>query len=63
MHSRRGSGYYRQKVKKEWLFWRPIVYNVLTFTEACENDPEVLTEANIALDIKFEKERQAAKKK
>jgi hypothetical protein len=62
-HSRKGGSYYRQKVKREWFFWRPVVYGVLSFTEAAEGDPELLNEANAALDNKFLTEKAASKKK
>jgi hypothetical protein len=62
-HSRKGASYYRQKVKREWFFWRPVVYQVLSFTEAAEGDPELLNEANAALDNKFLTEKAASKKK
>jgi hypothetical protein len=60
---KKGASYYRQKVKREWFFWRPVVYGVLSFTEAAEGDPELLNEANAALDNKFLTEKTASKKK
>ncbi|MDD5774267.1 MAG: hypothetical protein PHX78_12470, partial [bacterium] len=43
-------GYFKKCVYENSSFWRPIVYGVLTFTEASIIDPHELMEANTALD-------------
>lgn len=42
----------KKRVEKHWLFWKPVAYNVLTFSEACACDTETLLEANIVADLK-----------
>ncbi len=46
-----------------WLFWRVILWRVMTFTEACAADMETIYEANAALNKKIELERRAAQQK
>ena len=45
------------------MFWRPIVYNVLTYTEAARGDPGLLFEANFALNKKIQEENKQRNKK
>lgn len=42
--------FYRAKVDSEWVFWRPIMEKVLTYSEASVMSPEELMEANAAID-------------
>ncbi len=59
---KRDRGYYKKKVDDEWFFWRPIVYNILTFAEASEGEPGLLLEANFALDKKIKEQKKGVKK-
>ncbi len=52
----------RKKAQQEWLFWRPVINNILTYTEACECDFETLLEANGAVSIKLEEENERYKR-
>jgi hypothetical protein len=54
--------YYRTLAKRNWLFWRPIVERVLSYSEACEMDIDELYEVNAALDIYIEQKNKANKK-
>lgn len=42
--------------KQNWWFWRPIVYGVLSYTEADSMSMSDILEANAALDYKFKLE-------
>lgn len=41
-----------KRVIRDWLFWKPVVYGILTYTEASRCDTETLLEANAAAEIK-----------
>ncbi|GEM_PF-3808651 len=41
-----------------YAWWRPIVYGVLTYTEASNLPIEEILEANAALDIKLQHENE-----
>jgi hypothetical protein len=49
-------------VKDRWYFWKPIVYGLLTYTEANEMDLNQLIEACFAINYKNELEVEASKK-
>ena len=51
---------YAMSASKNWWFWRPIVYGVLSYTEACWASPLTIQEANEALDIKIKQENKSA---
>ncbi len=59
----RGKNYWQTKVKNDWLFWRPIVNGVLTFTEASEGGPGLLLEGNAALNEHIRIQNKANKPK
>jgi hypothetical protein len=44
-----------RRVRRDWIFWKPVIYGILTYTEASECDMETLLEANAAVDMKFNK--------
>ena len=56
--------FYQKKLSdnENWLFWRPIVNGVLTYTEASQMHITELLEANAALDRKIADEKKAAGK-
>jgi len=56
--------YFKKEVDRNWHFWRPIVYKVLTYTEASQLTEYELVEANAALDrkIKETKPKKGAKR-
>ena len=54
----RGRSYYKKSVKNNFEFWKPIIFGILTFTEASEGDPEMLFEACAAADLKIEFENK-----
>jgi hypothetical protein len=42
----------KKRVERDWLFWKPIAFNVLTYSEACACNTGTLLEANIVADMK-----------
>jgi hypothetical protein len=63
-NSRKGKGqkYWKQRAHNNFIFWKPIIFGVLTYTEAAEGDPELLFEAGGAVDLKIEFENKRYKK-
>lgn len=53
-------GYFRSKVYDNinWIFWRPVVHGVLTYTEASSLGVSELMEANAALDRRIKEENK-----
>jgi hypothetical protein len=50
----------KDAVEKDWLFWRPVVNEILTFTEASLMTPYELSLANIAIDLRIADEKKKA---
>lgn len=46
---------YREIAKQQWFFWRLIMDEKITYTEASQMDWDELMEANAALDLYIEK--------
>jgi hypothetical protein len=42
-----------KRVTRDWIFWKPVVYGILTYTEASECGMEDLLDANAAADLKM----------
>lgn len=49
-------------VKENWLFWRPVVSKVLSYTEAMAMSEEQLENVNKAIDVQLTKERAEQRK-
>ncbi len=43
----------KKRVKQNWLFWKPIIYGILSYDEASKCDMDTLFEASFAVDIKL----------
>jgi hypothetical protein len=57
----------KDEVANDWFFWRPIVNNILSYTEACQLDESVnlheLMLINAALDKRIAEEKAQAGRK
>jgi hypothetical protein len=42
----------KKRVERDWIFWKPIVHGVLTYSEASNCDLDTLLEANVVADFK-----------
>ncbi len=40
-----------KRVKQNWVFWQPVMYGVLTYSEACNCDMDTLLEANVVANL------------
>ena len=42
----------KKRVKRDWIFWYPILCGVLSYTEACDCNIDTLFDANVVADMK-----------
>lgn len=52
---KRTTSEYKERAREQWYFWRLIMDEKITYTEASQMDWDELLEANAALDIYIEK--------